>query len=124
MCYSTKNESALQRVQLCKTVIPLSSFRASDQIQNTNTYQDVSETLYTGCQVCGRTADAIKEEKVELYMRNSTSRVEPDQVTRLGREDYENGLNAGSFLFLTPAVTRITTTAIGQQIELGTLPIY
>ena len=84
----------------------------------------MSETIYTGCLVCGRTADAIKREMVDFDMRNSTPRDEPEQVRRLRREAYENGMNAGSFLFLTPAVlqaaacdgTKIPTTADGQQI--------
>ena len=120
-----KKESTLHRNQLCKAIIPVadspmsppphargpsmetpinlvatSIFRASYHIQNTGPYQHVSTTLYTGCLICGSTADAIKREKVDCYMRNSTSRDEPEQVTRLRREAYENSLNAVSFLFL------------------------
>ena len=66
------------------------------------------------------------------YMQRSTPSSEPAYNTALRREAYENGLNAGSLLFLTPAVsqaaacdgTRITTTAEGQEIAAGTLPIY
>ena len=65
-------------------------------------------------------------------MQRSTPSSEPAHITALRREAYENGLNAGSLLFLTPAVsqaaacdgTRITTTAEGQEIAAGTLPIY
>ena len=65
-------------------------------------------------------------------MRISTPRDEPEYVTRFRSEPYENGLNAGSFPFLTPAVlqavdcngTRITTTADGQEIAPGILPIF
>ena len=65
-------------------------------------------------------------------MQRSTPSSEPAYITALRREAYENGLNAGSLHFLTPAVsqaaacdgTRITTTAEGQEIAAGTLPIY
>ena len=65
-------------------------------------------------------------------MERSTPESEPTYITALRREDYSNGLNAGSLLFLTPAVsqaaacdgTKITTTAEGQKIAVGTLPIY
>ena len=57
---------------------------------------------------------------------------EPAYITALRREAYSNGLNAGSLLFLTPDVsqaascdgTKITTTAEGQEIAVGTLPTY
>ena len=110
-----------------------SSCRDSYHIPNTGPYQYVSQTLYTGFLVCGRSADAIKKEKVDTYMRRSTPRNEPDQVTKLRREAYENGRNAGVFPLLTPAVsqaaacdgTRITTTAADdQEIAPGTVPIY
>ena len=62
-------------------------------------------------------------------MRQSTPNNEPEYVTRLRRETYENWLNAGSFLFLAPVVsqaaacdgTTITTTAEVQEIAHGTL---
>ena len=65
-------------------------------------------------------------------MQRSTPSSEPAYITAQRREAYENGLNAGSLLFLTPAVsqaaacdgTRITTTAEGQERAAGTLPIY
>ena len=147
----------MQRIQLCKTSIPVAnspifsppherglstetpiglaanqSFRDSYHIQNTRPYPDVSETFYTGSLVCGHSADALKNEKVDCCMRSSTPREEPEHVTNLRKEAYENCLNAGSFLFLTPAVSqtvacdgmRKTTTADGQEIAPGTLPIY
>ena len=95
-------------------------------------YQNVSEIRYTGCMVCGRSVDAIKSEKVEWYMQRSTPQNEPEHITRLRRESYENGLNAGCFLFITPAVsqaagcdgTKVTTSATLQEFVPGTLPIY
>ena len=42
-------------------------------------------TRLTRCLICGRSADTIKEEKVDTYMRRSTPRNEPDQVTKLRR---------------------------------------
>ena len=56
--------------------------------------------------VCGRSVEAIKKEKVEWCMRQSTPRNEPQHITRLRREAYENELNAVSFLFSAPAVSQ------------------
>ena len=65
-------------------------------------------------------------------MRRSTPQSEPEHVKRLRREAYENGLNAGCFLFITPPVsqaaacdgTTLTTSAEGQEFVPGTLPTY
>ena len=65
-------------------------------------------------------------------MEASTPRSEPTYITALRKEAYINGLNAGSLLFIAPAVsqaaacdgTRISTTAVGQDVAPGTLPIY
>ena len=65
-------------------------------------------------------------------MARSTPKSEPAYITALRREAYSNGLNAGSLLFLAPAVsqaaacdgTRITTTTQGQETASGTLPIF
>ena len=65
-------------------------------------------------------------------MEASTPRSEPALITALRKEAYTNGLNAGSLLFIAPAVsqaaacdgTRITSTADGQAVAPGTLPIY
>ena len=64
-------------------------------------------------------------------MQRSTPQNEPEYITRLRREAYENGLNAGCFLFITPAVsqaaacdgTKVTTSATGQEFVHGTLLI-
>ena len=53
-------------------------------------------------------------------------------ITKIRREAYENGLNAGAFLFITPAVsqaaacdgTLITTSAENQEMVPGTLPTF
>ena len=66
------------------------------------------------------------------YIRRSTPRGEPDYVTAMRKEAYLNGLNAGSFLFIPPAVSQaaacngtiITTSADGQNIAPGTLPTF
>ena len=65
-------------------------------------------------------------------MERSTSQREPAYISAIRREAYSNGLNAGSLLLIAPAVsqaaacdgTRKTTTATGQEIVPGTLPIY
>ena len=65
-------------------------------------------------------------------MERSTPRNEPNKRTRLRREAYENGLNAGAFLFLAPTVSQaaacdgsmIKTTADGQDIVPGAFPTY
>ena len=92
----------------------------------------MSQNLHTGCMVCRKSRDQIKAEKVNWYIQGTTPSSEPAYITALRREAYENGLNAGSLLFLTPAVsqaaacdgTRNTTTAEGQETAVGTLPIY
>ena len=73
-----------------------------------------------------------KKRKSSWYLKKSTPRVEPEYITKLRKEVYEIGLNAGSFLFLAPAVsqpaacdgTMITTTADSQDIAQGTLPTF
>ena len=55
-----------------------SDFHASYHVQNTVPYQNVSEVRYTGCMVCGRSVDSIKDEKVKWYMQRSTPRDEPE----------------------------------------------
>ena len=157
MCMAPSKRQRKSRVELCTTVLPVlesplsppdhesgpsidtplvqstsGTFYASYHVQNIKPYQDVSQNLHTGCMVCGKSRDQIKEEKVNWYMQRSTPSSEPAYITALRREAYVNGLNAGSLLFLTPAVsqaaacdgTRITTTAEGQKIATGTLPIY
>ena len=65
-------------------------------------------------------------------MERSTPQSEPAYITALRREAYANGLNAGSLLFMAPAVsqaaacdgTSIRTSANGREIASGTLPIY
>ena len=60
-----------------------------------------------------------------MYMQRSTPRDEPEYITRLRKEAYENGLNAGCLLFNTPAVsqaaacdgTSVTTSATGQELH-------
>ena len=102
------------------------------RVQNTVPYRNVSEVRYTGCMVCGRSVDTIKNEKVKWYMQRSTPRDEPEYITSLRKEAYENGLNAGCFLFITLIVsqaaacdgTTVTTSANGHEFVPGTLPIY
>ena len=82
--------------------------------------------------VCGRSSEAIEREKVEWYVARYKPRGEPEYITRIRREAYENGLNAGAFLFITPAVsqaaacdgTLINTTATNQEMGPGTLPTF
>ena len=82
--------------------------------------------------VCGKAIDESKDENVRWYMDRSTPHGEPNYITKLRREAYINGMNAGSLLFIEPAVsqaaacdgTNYTTLTAGQDITLGTLPIY
>ena len=157
MCYAPPKRSTKSRIEICNTIIPVAEspmsppphergpsldtpivpyamggFHASYHVQNTLPYENVSESLYTGCMVCGRSADAIKREKVDWYVSRTKSRDEPEYITQIRRDAYMNGLNAGAFLFITPAVsqaaacdgTPITTTAVGQDIAPGTLPTF
>ena len=95
-------------------------------------YANIIEVRYTGCVVCRRSVEAIKKEKVSWYLEKSTPSDEPECISKLRKEAHENGLNAGSFFFLAPAVsqaaacdgTMITTTADGQDIAQGTLSTF
>ena len=157
MCLAPSKRQKKSRVELCTTVLPVlesplsppehergpnidtppvqmtpGNFYASYHVQNIKPYQNVSESLHTGCMVCGKSRDQIKEEKINRYMERSTPESEPAYITALRREAYSNGLNACCLLFLTPAVsqaaacdgTRITTSAEGQEVATGILPIY
>ena len=107
-----------------------SNFHASYHIQNLHPYTNLSNERCLSCMVCGRSVDELEQQKTDWYMERSTPRSEPAYITSLTRQAYENGLNAGSLLFLAPAVsqaaacdgTRITTT--GQKTAPGTLPIF
>ena len=110
MCYAPPKAIKKSRIGPCKTLMPVlespvsapehekgpslnttlvqptvSGFHASYHLQNTSPYQNVSEVRYTGCMVCGRSVDAIKTEKTDWYMRRSTPRNKPEQITRLRR---------------------------------------
>ena len=131
MCYAPPKKLGMSRIEVCKTLLPvpespmsppdhergpsldtslmqptMGGFHASFHVQNTKPYEDMSNKLYSGCMVCGRSSEAIKKEKVEWYVARSKSRGEPKYITKIRREAYENGLNAGAFLFITPAVSQ------------------
>ena len=157
LCYAPSRGNTKRRIELCKTILPVlesplsppshergpsmdtpviqpesSGFHASFHIQNALPYTDISSQRCTSCMVCGKSVDEIKSIKINRYMEASTPKSEPAYITALRKEAYINGLNAGSLLFIAPAVsqaaacdgTRITTTAVGQDVAPGTLPIY
>ena len=157
LCYAPPRGNTKRRIELCKTILPVlesplsppahekgpsmdtpviqpesSGFHASYHIQNALPYTDISSQRCTSCMVCGKSVDEIKATKVTRYMEASTPRSEPAYITAHRKEAYINGLNAGSLLFIAPAVsqaaacdgTRISTTAVGQDVAPGTLPIY
>ena len=98
-CYALAKECAKKRFDLCKTIIPVADsrlsvppherglifktplapfaqlssaeFRVSYHVQKTAPYENVSTKRYTSCIVCGRSADAIKREKTDDYIRRS-----------------------------------------------------
>ena len=131
MCYAPPKNFGKTRIKLCNTISPVlespmfppehergpsldtplvqpvkGTFHTSYHVQNTRPYENVSEVLYSGCMVRGQSADAIKKEKVDWYVARSKPRGEPEYKTKIRREAYENGLNAGAFLFITPAVSQ------------------
>ena len=157
LCYAPSRGKTKRRIELCKTILPVlesplsppahergpsmdtpviqpesSGFHASFHIQNALPYTDISSQRCTSCMVCGKSVDEIKSIKINRYMEASTPKSEPAYITALRKEVYINGLNAGSLLFIAPAVsqavacdgTRITTTAVGQDVAPGPLPIY
>ena len=107
-------------------------FSVSYHVQDTVPYENVSKKMYTSCIVCGKSADDIKREKADDSIRRSTPRGEPAYVTAMRKEAYLKGPNAGSFLFIPPAVSQaaacngtvITTSADAQNIAPGTLPTF
>ena len=108
-----------------------STFHASYHIQNVQSYADLNNQRCLSCMVCGKSAEEIKRQKTDWYMERSKPRSEPAYITSLRRQAYENGLNAGSLLFLAPAVSQAaacdgtkSTTTIGQETVPGTLPIF
>ena len=109
-----------------------SVFQWSYHIQGSLPYADISTQKCTSCMVCGKSVDEIKAQKVKTYMELSTPRSEPACISALRKEADTNGLNAGSLLLIAPAVsqaaacdgTKITTTASGQDVAPGTLPVY
>ena len=156
-CYAPPKGMEKSRIELCNTILPVlespmsppdhergpsqdtplvqpstSGFYASYHIQITRPYDNLSSQRYTGCMVCGKTVDEIKDEKINWFMERSTPRGEPEFVTKLRREAYINGLNAGSLLFIAPAVSQAaacdgnnyTTSAEEQNPTPRTLPIY
>ena len=156
MCYAPQKGPSKNMIDLYRTPIPVEdspmsppplergpttetplmqpvseTFRASFHIQDSLPYDNVSEQQCRGYLVCGRSVDLIKMEKVNEYMRRSTTFSEPKEITDLRREAYLNGLNAGTLLFLIPAVSqaaacdgnKYTTTASGQETVPGILPI-
>ena len=156
-CYALSKRAGKSRIEVCSTILPVlesplsppdhergpsqdtplvqpvtGGFHASYHIQNSRPYDDLSRQRCTSCMVCGRAVDEIKEEKIRWYMERSTPRGEPEYIPKLRREAYVNGLNAGSLLFIAPAVSQAaacdgnsyTTSAYGQENTPGTLPIY
>ena len=157
LCYAPPKGNTKRRIELCKTILPVvespmsppphergpsldtplsqpkvSDFHASYHIQNALPYADISAERCKSCMVCGKSVYEIKAAKIVKYMEASTARSEPAYITALRREAYINGLNAGSLLFIAPAVsqaaacdgTKLTTTAVGQEAVPGTLQIY
>ena len=108
------------------------NYHASFHTQDVLPYADLIKQRCQSCIVFGKSIDDIKQEKINWYMERYTPKSEPAYITALRKEAYSNGLDAGSLLFLAPAVsqaaasdgTRITTTAYGQETASGTLPIY
>ena len=92
----------------------IGDFHASYHVQNTKPYENVREKLYTGCMVCGRSANTIKKEKVDWYVSRSKPRGEPEYITRIRKEAYEIGLNACAFLFITPAESQAASQVAGS----------
>ena len=156
-CYAPSKRAGKSRIEVCSTMLPVAEsrlsppdhergpsqdtplvqpvtggFHASYHIQNTRPYDNLSRQLCTSCMVCGKAVDEIKEEKISWYMERSTHRGEPEYITKLRREAYVNGLNAGSLLFIAPAVSQAaacdgnsyTTSAYDKEITPGTLPTY
>ena len=102
-CYAPSKRTGKSRIELYSTILPvlespmsppdhekgpsqddhfvqpiISGFHASYHIQNTRPYDNLSSQRYTGCMVCGKAVDEIKEEKINWYTERSTPRGEPE----------------------------------------------
>ena len=129
LCYAPSKKLEKYKIELCSTILPIpespmlppehergpsqgtpllhsssSGFHASYHIQNVQPYANLSNERCFSSMVCGRSVDEIKQQKTNWYMERSTPNSEPAYKTNLRRESYENGLNAGSLLFLASAV--------------------
>ena len=157
LCYAPPRGNVKRRIELCKTFLPVaesamsppahergpsqdtpllqaesSGFLASYHIQGSLPYANISTQRCTSCMVCGKSVAEIKAQKIKRFMELSTPRNEPAYISAIRKEAYTKRLNAGSLLFIAPAVsqaaacdgTKITTTASGQEVALGTLHIY
>ena len=157
LCFAPKKENALKRIQLCKIILPVAetplsppphergpsnetplfpqasgTFRASYHIQNSRPLDNLSTQRCTSCMVCDRSIDEVKDEDVRWYMEQSTPLGELEYITKLRREAYINGMNAGSLLFIPPAVSQAaacdginyTTSTMDQDVVSGTLPMH
>ena len=60
-----------------------SSSRAAYYIQNTKSYQNVSEVRYIRCLFCGFSVDATRRENLDFYMQRCTPKDELETVTSL-----------------------------------------
>ena len=132
LCFAPKKENALQRIQLCKTTLPVAEtllsppphergtsnetplipqasgiFKASFHIQNSRPHDNLSMQRCTSCMVCGGIIDEIKDEKVRWYMERSTARGEPEYIKKLRREAYINGINEGVYFLYHPQCRRL-----------------
>ena len=108
MCYAPLKGSSKNTIELCRNLTPVENlpmsppshergptaetplmqpvsetFRASFHIQDSLPYDNVSEQQCRGCLVCGRSVDLIKMEKINEYMRRSTTSGEPKEITDL-----------------------------------------
>ena len=129
--YAPPRGNTKRKMELCKTILPVvespmsppahergpsrdtpllqaenSGFHASYHIQNALPYADISTQRCTSCMVCGKFVDEIKAMKIVRYMEASKPRSEPGYITALRKEAHTNGLNAGSLLFIAPAVSQ------------------
>ena len=114
LCHAPTRGNAKRRIELCKTIIPVaessnsphsqergptletplvpspqpsnSRFSVSYHVQDTMPYENVSKKMYTGCMVCGRSADSIQREKADEYIRRSKPTGETGYITTLRKE--------------------------------------
>ena len=88
-------------------------------IQNSKQFDKIDTTQFTGCLICGKSIQAIKEQSLQDFLKVTTVPGEPEETTKIRAQSFIAGMGAGTFLFVPPAVSQ-AAACDGVQYSLGT----